>query len=143
MRNIIFMSVLTGVAIGLAACSGAESTSGEQSLTVEAQDLAFSPAALEVTAGEPVKLTLQNNGALDHDFSIMEFPMEGEAEETGGMDHDMGEGSEEPELHVAAGAAQSATLDFTPSKPGTYEFWCTVPGHKEAGMTGTLVVNAP
>jgi uncharacterized cupredoxin-like copper-binding protein len=73
----------------------------------------------------------------------MEFPMEGEAEEIGGMDHDMGEGSEEPELHVAAGPGQSATLDFTPSKPGTYEFWCTVPGHKEAGMRGTLVVNTP
>jgi uncharacterized cupredoxin-like copper-binding protein len=143
MRNIIFISVLTGVAIALAACSGAGSTNDGQRLTVEAQDLAFSPTALEVTAGDPVNLTLQNNGALEHDFSIMEFPMEGEAEETGGMDHDMGEGSEEPELHIAAGAGQSAMLDFTPSKPGTYEFWCTVPGHKEAGMTGTLVVNTP
>ena len=51
---------------------------------VEAQDLAFSPMALEVSAGDRVKLTLQNNGALEHDFSIMEFPMEGKAEETNG-----------------------------------------------------------
>jgi uncharacterized cupredoxin-like copper-binding protein len=143
MRNVIFISLLTVVAVALAACSGGVSTNGGQTLTVEAQDLAFSPTTLEVTAGDPVKLTLQNNGALEHDFSILEFPMEGAAEETGGMDHDMGEGSEAPELHVAAGAGQSATLDFTPSKPGTYQFWCTVPGHKEAGMTGTLVVNTP
>jgi uncharacterized cupredoxin-like copper-binding protein len=44
---------------------------------------------------------------------------------------------------VAAAGGQSAMLEFTPSKPGTYEFWCTVAGHKEAGMTGTLVVQAP
>lgn len=143
MRNIIFISLLTAVAVALAACSGAVSSDGGQSLTIEAQDLAFSPANLEVTAGDPVKLTLQNNGMLEHDFSVMEFPMEGEAEAAGGMDHDMGSGPMDPELHVAAGAGQSATLDFTPSKPGTYEFWCTVPGHKEAGMTGTLVVSTP
>jgi uncharacterized cupredoxin-like copper-binding protein len=143
MRNVIFINLLTVFAIALAACSGSGSTNGGQRLTVEAQDLAFSPMALEVTAGDRVKLTLQNHGALEHDFSIMEFPMEGGAEETGGMDHAMGEDSEEPELHVAAGPGQSATLDFTPSKPGTYEFWCTVPGHKEAGMRGTLVVNTP
>ena len=57
--------------------------------------------------------------------------------------HDMGGLSEEPELHMAAAGGQSATLEFTPSKPGTYEFWCTVSGHKEAGMNGTLVVQAP
>jgi uncharacterized cupredoxin-like copper-binding protein len=27
-----------------------------------------------------------------------------------------------------------------PSRPGSYEFWCAVPGHREAGMTGTIVV---
>ena len=58
--------------------------------------------------------------------------------------HDMGNmGGMEPELHVAALMGQMATLEFTPTKPGTYEFFCTVAGHKEAGMKGTLVVKAP
>ena len=34
----------------------------------------------------------------------------------------------------------SGTLEFTPTEPGEYEYYCTVPGHKEAGMLGTLVV---
>jgi uncharacterized cupredoxin-like copper-binding protein len=32
---------------------------------------------------------------------------------------------------------------FTPSKAGTYAVLCTVAGHKEAGMVGTLTVKAP
>ena len=143
MRKVIFTSLLAIAVALLAACSGGGTPASAQNVTVQAQDLVFSPTNVQVTAGQPVQLTLQNTGALEHDFSVMEFSMEGEAEETGGMDHAMGEGAKEPELHVAAGAGQSATLEFTASTPGTYEFWCTVPGHKEAGMTGTLVVNTP
>lgn len=49
----------------------------------------------------------------------------------------------QPDLHAAAEAGQSATRQFTPTKPGAYEIVCTVAGRKEAGMTGTLVVSAP
>jgi uncharacterized cupredoxin-like copper-binding protein len=126
----------------LAACTGAGSGDGAQHLNVEAHDLAFSPTRLEVRAGEPVVLTLQNNGALEHDFSVLEMPLEGAAEASGGSDHGHG-GAEAPVLHVSALGGQSATLEFTASTPGIYEFWCTVAGHKEAGMAGTLVVLAP
>jgi uncharacterized cupredoxin-like copper-binding protein len=127
--------------VTLAACGGAGQA--ETAMRVEAKEFTFSPANLEVTAGQPVKLTLRNTGTLEHDFSVAELPMEGEAEVSGGMDHDMDDATAEPELHVATAAKGSATLEFTPTKPGTYEFWCTVPGHKAAGMTGTLVVKAP
>lgn len=141
MRIINLTGLLAGAALALAACS-APGGGQTQDLTVQAQDLAFTPTTLEVTAGQPVRLTLQNNGTLEHDFTIMEFPMESEAQTTGGMDHDMGDMAE-PELHVAAPAGQSAILEFTPTKPGAYDFWCTLAGHKEAGMTGTLTVTGP
>jgi plastocyanin len=35
------------------------------------------------------------------------------------------------------GASKTLTLDL---KPGTYKFFCSVPGHRQAGMEGTLVV---
>ena len=38
---------------------------------------------------------------------------------------------------VAAGSAVTTIADM---KPGEYTFFCTVPGHREAGMEGTLTV---
>jgi uncharacterized cupredoxin-like copper-binding protein len=54
----------------------------------------------------------------------------------------MGDMHDAPKLHVAAGPGAQAKLTFTPSRAGTYEFFCTVVGHKEAGMAGTLTVKA-
>ena len=99
---------------------------------------------IEVMAGQPVKLTLRNNDTVDHDFSIMEIPMAAmgaTAEPMAG--HDMGDMATDPELHMAALMGATNTIEFTPTKPGTYEFFCTVAGHKEAGMVGTLIVKSP
>jgi uncharacterized cupredoxin-like copper-binding protein len=38
---------------------------------------------------------------------------------------------------VSGGGESTATADL---KAGTYTFYCTVPGHREAGMEGTLTV---
>jgi plastocyanin len=37
------------------------------------------------------------------------------------------------------GGSRTLTLSL---KPGTYTFYCTVPGHRQAGMEGTLTVSA-
>jgi uncharacterized cupredoxin-like copper-binding protein len=127
----------------LAACGQSQSTvSAAQALAVAAKEFAFEPAALAAKAGQPVTISLQNTGAVEHDWSIREIEISGEATNSGDATtgHTMGGMGDEPKLHVAAGTGGKGTLTFTPSKPGTYEYYCSVAGHKEAGMVGTLTV---
>jgi len=135
--------LLFGLTLLLAACGQAPSAaSTPQTLAVAAKEFAFAPATLTVQAGQPVTLSLQNTGAVDHDWSVQEIEISGEAKSSGDVPagHMMGGTGDEPKLHVAVGTGGKGTLTFTPSKPGTYTFYCTVAGHKEAGMVGTLTV---
>jgi plastocyanin len=91
---------------------------------VVATDLKFTPASINARAGQPVKITFENKGVIEHDLT---FP---------GMKADKPADA----LHVVARAGQTATLEFTPTTAGKYEYVCTIPGHKEAGMKGTINV---
>ena len=57
-----------------------------------------------------------------------------------GMDHGIaveGNGVDKDGPTVAAGKTSSVTVTL---KKGTYTYYCPVPGHKQAGMVGTLTV---
>ena len=146
MPKILRLSLAFVVLIVLAACGSTNATSTTpQSFAVTAKEFGFAPAQLTVTAGQPVELTLQNTGAVEHDWSVREIELAGNptaAEETGGG-HMAGDTHDAPKLHVAAGPGSQGKLTFTPSKAGAYEVYCTVAGHKEAGMIGMLTVKAP
>ena len=143
MKRLAFV-LLMAVATVLAACGGTEPEAMPAvELSLTATDIAYDMNHLEVVAGQTIKLTLHNTGALEHDFSIMEIPHAGEvvAEEIEhASEHEM---TMDPEVHVAPPMGSSGSIEFTPSTPGEYEFFCTVEGHREAGMVGTLVVTAP
>ena len=106
MKRIIVVVFLLAAAGVLAACSSAETdTVLMTEFTLTATDIAYDVNRLEAVAGQPVRITMRNEGALEHDFSIMEMPHMGEvmAEEAeGGMaGHDMGDMDMEPEVHIA------------------------------------------
>lgn len=131
----------------LAACSagGAAETAPEpKALTLIATDIAYSIKQIDVTVGRPVQLTLENQGVLEHDFSIVEIPLAGEVvtlEEPEQMQgHEMGHEENEPAVHIAVPTSDRGTIEFTPAAPGEYVYYCTVSGHREAGMEGVLVV---
>lgn len=157
----LVLVVLSGSLVLAAACGGgdeaagngqgtavAQSEGGEQAVTVVASDrLRFEPARVVVKAGQPVHLTFDNSQAKTlHDFTVDAMPAEAVRSEGDGHEmHDgqgmgMGDATAGSALHVAAEAGHRGTMTFTPAEPGEYEFYCSVPGHREAGMQGTIVV---
>ena len=94
-------------------------------LKITATDLKFTPSTLQAKAGQPVKVTLDNKGVIEHDLTFPAIPSDKPA------------GS----LKMVVKPGQTTTLEFTPTTPGTYEYVCTIPGHKEAGMKGTITVS--
>lgn len=84
---------------------------------VIAGDMYFDPSEVRIHSGETVNLVLENQGAAFHDLTIPALDWV---------------------LAVDGGARASGAL--TVSEPGVYDFLCSVPGHAQAGMTGTLTV---
>ena len=53
------------------------------------------------------------------------------------------ESTEELLQEIALEPGTSATWVLVPIKPGTYPLLCTVKGHTEAGMVGSIIVRPP
>src|SRR5687767_9123461 len=134
-KKMFFILVLTVLLTG---CAGAgASQAGATELTVEATDFAYNPASITVPVGQPVTLTFKNTGKVEHDFVVDKMNVtDVEASDSGAaMHHQMGD-TPDYDLHFFAGAGDTATLQFTALEPGTYEIFCTIEGHKAAGMIG-------
>jgi outer membrane protein assembly factor BamB/uncharacterized cupredoxin-like copper-binding protein len=86
-------------------------------VTVQAGDLFFDPDQLTVPADTDVTITLTNGGGVVHNLYQPDVDRK------------------TPDL--APGESGDVVINLP---AGTYQFWCTVPGHKDAGMTGTLIV---
>jgi uncharacterized cupredoxin-like copper-binding protein len=101
------------------------SSSGGVAQTVEIDvaqtGLAYTTTSATAKAGT-VTLKSMNPQSIEHDISIESS--DGSINQKGNL--------------VANGDVSEVTVDL---KPGTYTFYCSVPGHKEAGMSGTLTVN--
>ena len=85
-------------------------------VAVSLTEFAVTPAAIEASG----TLTITNDGSMAHDFKV--------------VGTDVGTALLQP--------GQSASLDVSALAPGTYEVICSVSGHKEAGMAGSLTVGA-
>ncbi|MCQ3935621.1 MAG: hypothetical protein DPW18_01110 [Chloroflexi bacterium] len=127
----VFLAVL------LSACAGG---SAPTKVTVTMSEFAFEPASITVTAGQPVEITLVNEGAIEHDFAIEVIPVEDVSTEGSMSGHDESGQHSEFDVHTATGPGETSVLRFTPTQPGTYKIICSVPGHLDAGMTGELIV---
>ena len=135
LRLLLLTLILTFI---LAACGGAAQPASTEpkTMTVALNEFQFQPSEITVGVGQPVKLVIKNNGTVLHDFVSDDAMVEVMAEH--GAEHDMP--GMAPKMHAAIEAGQQSTLEFKATQAGTYTFYCTVPGHKEAGMVGKLIV---
>lgn len=92
--------------------------SGALELGVKGNELAFDKKALTARAGK-VTIALTNSSPIPHDIAIK------------------GTGVNANGPTVTGGGRSTVTATL---KPGTYTFYCTLPGHEQAGMRGTLTV---
>lgn len=109
---------------GAAAESGKESGGGEGGSTLEFEtdpggELAYTTTEATAKAGK-VTIDFNNPQSLTHDVAI---------------EDSSGKTIGKTELIDKGETSTSVNL-----KPGTYHYFCTVPGHREAGMEGTLTV---
>lgn len=145
MKKVAVALVLVLAALGLVACGGSSSSTSEttanettsesggaaaeggsagsaKAIDFEADPnggLAYTSSKMTAQAGK-VTIDFTNPQPLMHDVAI-----EDSSGKTIAQTNTIAEGSD------------STTAEL---KPGTYTFYCTVPGHREAGMEGTLVV---
>jgi uncharacterized cupredoxin-like copper-binding protein len=82
-------------------------------------ELRFAKSELEAPAGS-VTLVMENPSALEHNIAVR------------------GDGVDEQGEVVGQDEESRVTVDL---EPGEYEFYCSVPGHEDAGMKGTLTVS--
>lgn len=146
MRPAVWLGSVAALALILTGCSreadGGGGAGGAVPRTVQlsAREFAYSPNPIHLKAGETVVLEVENQGTVLHDLSVRDMPVQ-EAQEMAGASHDMsGMDMHAITVHVAVEAGQTGKVQFRPTKAGTYTFECTQPGHKDSGMSGTIIV---
>lgn len=112
------LAALARAALVGAVVAGASSAAGTgKVVTVKSREFAFEPAKITVSKGQMLTIVLKNMGAVSHNLTI---------------------DSDHKTATIASG--ETAKFKFTPESTGTLPFFCSVPGHKEVGMRGTLIV---
>lgn len=89
-----------------------------QKITVEGNEFAFNPSNITVKVGQTVQLTFKNTGQYPHNFTLSDLSVQTKTIQSSQVD----------------------TITFTPTKTGNFAYVCTVPGHADRGMKGTLTV---
>lgn len=104
---------------------------------VEHKTMVFIPDRVEIRKGEQVRFVLRNNGEIDHEFVLATREENDkhaeEMQKNPEMEHD------DPNMKRLA-PKQTGELVWRFTKAGEFEFACLIPGHRESGMLGKIIV---
>ena len=132
-KRLMMMLSLAVVSLFVIAACGGDDDNGDDSgngngngsggsVSMEMGEMYFDPDSVSADAGSTLEISFENAGNQLHDFTIDDL------------------GGERVHVEVAAGESDSVTLNI-PDDSGEIEFYCSVPGHRESGMEGTISIN--
>tara|TARA_R110002049_G_scaffold182652_3_gene350550 strand:- start:494 stop:1024 length:531 start_codon:yes stop_codon:yes gene_type:complete len=110
-----------------------------RTIPVEMNDnMRFTPANLSVKAGETVRFFIVNKGRIPHEMVIGTVE---EIDEHASMMKNMPDMAHKEANQITLAPGQRGGIVWQFAKAGAVTYACLVPGHKEAGMVGTINVN--
>jgi len=117
--TVLFTLTASVLLAGCGQAASAEPTG--RVIVVDGTDsMKFAPATVSVKAGEAVTIAFKNRGVIVHDY--------------------ISSGAEKNVRLANVLGGREARGIFQASTPGSYQVLCQQPGHREAGMVGTIVV---
>ena len=102
------------------------------------QDLRYAPSTIAVRAGQTAQINMRNMDAMEHDFQVDGLRVM-KMSDTRMSGHHAGASAEMLAMHTVPNG--SASMTFRTEQTGTFAFYCTIAGHRTAGMAGTLTVS--
>jgi uncharacterized cupredoxin-like copper-binding protein len=90
---------------------------GAREIRVAADEFSFEPSEIRIRTRERVNIEMDNRGNAFHTLAISKL-----------------------DFKLRANGGKRARGALTVDEPGRYPFVCDVPGHADAGMRGTLIV---
>lgn len=136
-RKIVATAIAIGLAVLLGACGSGDSAhnaAGGRMIDIDMRDNDFSPASVQVKAGEQVQFVFHNQGAVAHDAYIgddaAQMSHEQDMRKSSDNAHGGGHGSD----GVTVEPGKTGTLSHTFDKSGTTIIGCHQEGHYVLGM---------
>jgi uncharacterized cupredoxin-like copper-binding protein len=109
-------------------------------IEVQMSEMEYTPYRIEVKRGEQIRFVIRNVGKEDHEFLLAtteeNLKHAEEMKKHPHMEHD------EPNA-VRLAPNKSAEILWRFTKPGTFEYACLIPDHRDYGMTGRVIVKEP
>ncbi|MGJ5181810.1 cupredoxin domain-containing protein [Bradyrhizobium oligotrophicum] len=122
---------------GYAAGEPGDANQPSRTIEVLLSEMEFTPARIAVSRGEQIRFVLRNTGKEDHEFLLAtkkeNLKHAAVMKKHPHMAHDEPNG-------VRLGPGKTAELVWRFTRPGTFEYSCLIPNHREYGMTGHVTV---
>jgi plastocyanin len=137
-KLLVLLAVLALASFSLAACGGDDDDDGgeEAATTEETTDAGGGGGG-----GGTVQLSADPDGEIAYETDTLEAPAGDvtiELDNPADLPHDVCVEQEGEDLGCSEQVTASSTELTVMLEPGEYAFYCSVPGHREQGMEGTL-----